>query len=347
LLALMAARKMIQLRVAAGVFSCCAGLSHGLSSSVSVGGSTQLPVLLHSNPLKELSELPKTHFSWPFPAEFFDSDVSFLDGAMHDYVRITGSCALLLADTQHELNATSVAACVAICRAVAPQRAAVGKPPPVLSVQYSPWYRLFPGTDPRPAGAPEAAELKFFTAQLTALKAAAPETGAGSLGAVLIDSEKFKVQKNSTAEYNASLTRKHDLLWNATRAVFPGVRIVQYDRGTVRKSEAQSTWTPSQQYALDELGDSYSVSLYRLPEIWEMRGTMLHTVALAKARNVTSVIPWVSLSSGDRRVANRSMLSVFDYRWNYDRVYVPLFLSNLYIKMIILPRQARDKHRKS
>jgi hypothetical protein len=126
---------------------------------------------------------------------------------------------------------------------------------------------------------------------------------------------------NSSAGFNASLTRKHDLIWNATRAAFPGVRIVQYDRGTVRKTEAQSEWRPSLQYVLDERGDSFSVSLYRLPEIWEMRGTMAHTVALARARNVSSVIPWVSLSSGDRRVANRSMPSVFDYRWNYDRVY--------------------------
>jgi hypothetical protein len=58
-------------------------------------------------------------------------------------------------------------------------------PPPVLSVQYSPWYRLFPGTDPRPRGAPEAAELGFFRSQLASFKAWTPAAGVGSLGAVL------------------------------------------------------------------------------------------------------------------------------------------------------------------
>jgi hypothetical protein len=54
------------------------------------------------NPLKSLRELPKVHFSWPLPPEFLDGGAGFLDGAVHDYVRITGSCALLLADTRHE-----------------------------------------------------------------------------------------------------------------------------------------------------------------------------------------------------------------------------------------------------
>ena len=83
-------------------------------------------------------------------------------------------------------------------------------------------------------------------------------------------------------------------------------------------------------YTLDEQGESLAISVYTVPEIWEMRATMAQTVALARTRNASGqlrggVTPWISLGAGYRRVANHSAVLDSSYaysmQWDFDRVY--------------------------
>ena len=63
--------------------------------------------------------------------------------------------------------------------------------------------------------------------------------------------------------------------------------------------------------SLKERGDSFTVSLYCLPEIWRMRQTFAHTVASAQQNynesgQTRSVNPWISLGAGYHPTANRT-----------------------------------------
>eukprot|EP00666_Eupelagonemidae_sp_cell4sb_P002466 gene2466-13446_t len=71
---------------------------------------------VRSNPLKDLAPLPKVHHSWPLPFAYLNnSDPGYLDGVVHDYVRITGSCPIsLVADSR---VGTAAVSCARICKA--------------------------------------------------------------------------------------------------------------------------------------------------------------------------------------------------------------------------------------
>lgn len=278
---------------------------------------------VQSNPLKGLKELQKVHHSWPIPSVFLqDSDPGFIDGVMHDYVRITGACSLSL----EVLNRTLLNTCAEICDAVASKRTGVR---PTITVNYSPWYQHFPGKDPTVAGAPEEAEMAELHTQLENLKSWLPTAGAGKtqLGAVLYDSEKFHFSSEDGDAFKIALTRKHDLIWNVTRKVFPGVRIELYDRGAVEKWDTNPSWAVNTAYTLEEQGESLGVSLYTLSEIWNMRGRMNHTVALAespagnRSGTTKSVTPWLSFGASYRRLANGSDPIKYDLCYDPDRVY--------------------------
>ena len=80
-------------------------------------------------------------------------------------------------------------------------------------------------------------------------------------------------------------------------------------------------------YTLDERGDSLAISMYTVPEIWQMRAEMVETAALAHKRNATGqlsggITPWISLGAGYRRVANHSLETsyIYDMQWDFDRV---------------------------
>ena len=145
-----------------------------------------------NNPLKKLPALPKIHHSWPFPARaglctgrdpepagcvqyLNDSSPAYLDGFLHDYVRITGSCPLDLT----QATATEAATCAALCAASAKE------PAKCIAVNYSPWYAKFPSSDPTIVGPPEDAEMAYYTGLLANVTRwlAASEHG-GSIAAV-------------------------------------------------------------------------------------------------------------------------------------------------------------------
>ena len=286
--------------------------------------------LVHINPLKGLKPLRKPHLSWPFPALYLNSSAAgFLDGLLHDYVRITGGCSI---DAGTLAVAGAVETCVALCAATAASRAAANLPPSVVVFNYSPWYAKFPGTDPTVTGAPEKAELEYYSEQLQAVASVLRQSGAAvQLGAILLDSEKFNTKTVNTTAFRAALTRKHDLVWNLSHAVFPGVRVELYNRGSSEKWDQDAAWRENvhRMYTLEEQGTSFSVSLYTVPEILREREYYAHTVAAAQRHNASgprpgttmAVTPWLALGCGNLRVPKPGAWPSFSFTWNYDLVY--------------------------
>lgn len=137
------------------------------SSSVKTDDVQAPQAVVRSNPLKGLPALNKIHYSWPFPFQagecqndgphpgpgcvryLNDSSSAYLDGFLHDYVRITGACPLDLGHAK-ELE---VHTCAALCAASAKD------PGRCIGLNFSPWYAEFPSSDPTITGAPEEAEV--------------------------------------------------------------------------------------------------------------------------------------------------------------------------------------------
>jgi hypothetical protein len=196
-----------------------------------------LGAILSSNPLRNLPRLPRPHFSWPFPqvgatdhpgltgGYLGNASEAFLDGFMHDYVRITGACPLGLTHTSQR----EVMTCAKLCAA----RAIV--PTGCIVINYSPWYAKFPSHDPTVGGSAEAAEMTYFTGLLGNVsrwlaEAARRDDGAAAaaaagVGAVLLDQEKFSASPSSPFAALTALTRKCDLIYNASVRVFPAARV--------------------------------------------------------------------------------------------------------------------------
>ena len=208
------------------------------------GGPNKPQAVLRQNLLKGLPALPKIHYSWPFPNQagicqndgphpgpgcvryLSDSSVDFLDGFLHDYVRITGGCPLDLAGT----TAVEVHTCAAVCAASAKD------PDKCIAINYSPWYAKFPSSDPTVTGAPEDAEMAFYTGLLANVSswlaaAASPHGRTLKIGAFLLDNEKFSAAFTDKPAKIEALTRKCDLIFNASLAVAPDARIEWYGRG--------------------------------------------------------------------------------------------------------------------
>ena len=117
---------------------------------------------------------------------------------------------------------------------------------------------------------------------------------------MLLDSEKFSPEDVGTCggtlyctpAYRDAVTRKADLITNMTLSIFPSVRIELYNRGSKSRTDSwirycgvqnasaphsipdacnvteEMIWGRASRYTLEERGDSFGVSLYRLPEIW-------------------------------------------------------------------------------
>eukprot|EP00040_Diaphanoeca_grandis_P044390 m.270851 g.270851 ORF g.270851 m.270851 type:complete len:439 (-) comp91883_c0_seq1:31-1347(-) len=329
------------------------------TSTTHVHVPVQIPQtsLMTVNPIKNLPSLQKAHFSWPFPEGYLiNSSISFMDGFLHDYVRITGSCPISVA-TASELTVTT---CSMVCSASA------SDPKSCLALNYSPWYAKFPGSDPTVTGPPEQAEMQYFEGKLTnisrwlntanmrtAMNFEAGDTRYSStttavgVGAFLLDSEKFSVTPDSTLAEAVALTRKCNLMFNASVATFPNARIEWYNRGEVSLSYtygwigpigANETMPIDKQwdhFTLNERGSTLSTSIYNIRDLYQMRETYHRTVQFAKYKNstrrpLTGVTPWLALGCGDHLVAAHNCsgneqrynepCKAFDFHSPYDPV---------------------------
>jgi hypothetical protein len=272
------------------------------------------PAVLQSNPLKSLPALAKPHYSWPFPPSYLrNSSVSFIDGFIGDYVRITHSCPLSASSSQIEVET-----CAFWCLAKA------SLPSRCIAINFSPWYHFFPGHDPTVTGPPEKAELSYYRNLLTNVsgwlsKASASRVG---IGAFLLDQEKFDWSPSVPSAWRSALTRKDDLVTNLSLSFAPAARIERYNRGSVSWSPTYGWVGPEGapaglvdkvwgHYSLDEIGETYSCSIYNIRDLYLMRETYRRTVKVAIARNssgkyagrTSSVTPWLSLGAGDHLLA--------------------------------------------
>jgi hypothetical protein len=191
-------------------------------------------------------------------------------------------------------------------------------------------------------GAAEANEMAYFESRLHDLRQWLGPNNLKLVAAFLIDEEKWSAGVGSAATIKAA-TRKADLVYNATMSAFPGTRYEMYGRGAVARSDRYnhftldrasanitSSWSRGFRYSLTERGNSFTVSLYQLPDVWNMRDTMRQTVVLAKKHNTSgqtlSVNPWLGLGAGYHRVANRTGKNEdlpcvrYDLKWDFDRV---------------------------
>lgn len=136
------------------------------------------------------------------------------------------------------------------------------------------------------------------------------------VGAVLLDSEKFSTSPDTPKAVSSAITRKCDLMFNATVKAFPSVRVEWYNRGSVSRSMTYG-WTGPvgaspkivdkqwNHFTLDERGATLSTSIYGIRDLYLMRETYRRTVQFAIARNTslgggtTGVTPWLALGCGD------------------------------------------------
>lgn len=302
-------------------------------------GASPTAGYINYNPLRGMPALPKLHYAYPFPnkrwtpghIDFWNSDPSFLGGLMVDFVRITGSCPVdtpALAcwtepscrnDYPDALEAfrNMTIACIELCKAVQPSRAQHGLPPAALHLSMNPWQNpnVWPagtaGNNPALTGAVERNYFSNMTAVLGVVANLCREHG-GTVRAALIDAERFLLKSEESCNSSLmrrAITRKHDLLFNATRGAFPGIEIYRFQRGAVQKLMMLGEVNPwricSEQnrcsercpvaYTGNEEGTDFNVAIYQVQEIEAMREKFRKTVSHAKERNMDSVTPWIAL----------------------------------------------------
>jgi hypothetical protein len=282
-----------------------------------------------------------------------------------DYARITGAIPLSVAyGCQWEakqpwpLNATEIFEAVKICHLAGTAGKSAGTGSPGISLNYSPWFAYWnphckDHCDPTNVTG-EAEEMSFYQGRLEEIKHLIDEANhlltttsinnatygdskggpppAVRVSALLLDSEKLQgwgASGRDNVTIKAAITRKHNLMYNASKAVFPDATVEQYDKGTIEDEKGMSktgtseAWAPWSVYTLDEQGDSFATSLYSVPEIGQTRQQYRLTVQNAVAHNVSSVTPWIALGSGYRRgITNTSLGSNYwDSAWDYGYEY--------------------------
>lgn len=261
--------------------------------------------------LRELEPLPKVHYSWPLPYS------SISDELLTEYVRLTHAASVSGEWHKSDEIDRAVRICQQVNAAEPEIRASIG-------VNYSVWHRRF-GKDltPTDTGPTHDAELEYLQSRLESIRdevaAANQRQGADvTVSAILFDSERFHTRAGDAA-WNRAITAKYDAAYDIARQIFPEVRIEWYARGAVQPSAAATGWSTSSLFALDEEGESFGCSLYRVPEIGYTRETFRRTAALAGEHGCEQVTPWIALASGYRRQVDA--FHEWSLDWNYDLIY--------------------------
>ena len=227
-------------------------------------------------------------------------------------VRITGACPLSILD-ENGWSEDMIVQCVT----------AAARHGAALSINHSPWF-LHYGPNDAPDCCPdkEAAEMTMYTSRLAQTRAwintANQRLGSNvSVTAVLLDAERWTV-KHDNASWNAAVTRKHTLMYNATTMVFPSAVLEWYDRGGyMYDGMGTGFMAPSPYFALDEPGATFSTSLYGLGQVGYTRAQYAQTVALTANHSVTTVTPWVALGCG---MAPTFQLQGFSMNYSYPLI---------------------------
>lgn len=261
--------------------------------------------------LKELKPLPKVHYSWPLPFRNLSDDLLF------EYIRLTHAASIAGEWT----NPAEIDRAVRLCGRV---NAGQPKIPASLGVNFSVWHRRFGKTlPPTDTGPTHRAELDYLRERMEKVREAVAEANrrhgtAVGVTCVMFDSERFRIRKDD-ADWNRALTAKYNAAYDIVRRIFPQVRIEWYGRGAVQPSASPTGWSVSPLFTLQEKGETFGCSLYRVPEIGITRETFRRTAQLAAQHGVQEVTPWVALASGYRRQVDAFHRWSID--WNYDLIY--------------------------
>lgn len=252
--------------------------------------------------LQNLLPLPKKHYSWPLPFG------AISDHELTEYARITGAISI------HGYWVTEgvINRALRIAGAVGAE----------IAINYSPWHYKASNiaTDMGPASQKE---LTLMRDRLTWIKqqiAFANQTYQTEVPVttLMFDCERFYVRDDDPV-WNNAITTKHDVTTEIAKTIFPDARIEWYARGAVHPAATPSGWQESKYFTLKEQGESFSCSLYRVPEIETTREIFRKTAALADFYYTDSVTPWVSLGAGYRRQVDQ--FHKYDKNWDYDLIY--------------------------
>jgi hypothetical protein len=272
-----------------------------------------------------MPQLPKVHHSWTLPPPGssipnYWENVSVASGLLVDYARVTGSLSIQIksADWNQSYTTVLVQACAAATRASSPPREVT------IGVNYSPWQHIYASkSDPRDTSKDELEHNRLSTNVrrfLGYLTEANRQLGTHvKVGLVMLDSETFSWNESSPADWKAALARKHELAYNWTQELFPsGTRVVYFAYGMSfwRPSKAPACTTscftlsqpPRRGYCTsnaftyqERFGNNsvpFAVSLYEPSEPQLERDQFNATVSAARARGISSVVPYIALGCG-------------------------------------------------
>lgn len=265
------------------------------------------------NKLKDLKPLQKVHYSWSIPNKMLVQEENSL---LREYARITH--AICLSGENANLEQINVA--VSVCKNINNLNPSI---PCTIAINYSPWHHKFdkhlPPTD---FGESHMAEVDAFETKLNLINKMLIQANLANksninISAIILDTERFKVKGNNT-NWNNAITRKHNIIYNIAKNIFPFSRIIQYERGGWIPAENASGWMQSEWYTLKEKGESFSVSLYRIVELADTRESFKRTFLNAQKHGFFEVIPFIAIGSGMRRKTN--MFNQWS-SWDYDLVY--------------------------
>ena len=291
------------------------------------------------NPLAGLPPLRRVHHSWPICRDGVASlgcptPIDASNAAMADYARITHAFPLSVAfggqweqPQPWSFNHSEMREAVKLC----------ARGNASLSLNYSPWYAYWEPhckshCDPC-SRVGEAAEMSFYSGRLReiadSLAQANREIGSHvTVGAVLLDAEKFLAGGYSNKTVKDAVIRKHNLMYDASKQAFPQAVIEQYSYGSMVAEQSMSKSTSPLAFALwpvytldpFERSDGFATSLYAIPEIGQTRAQFRATAGNAQDHNASSFTPWLALGQGYRRSIPTGS-NYWDPHWDYGYEY--------------------------
>jgi hypothetical protein len=302
--------------------------THLAQLSVSIGGGYIEPVyavafqpetavvMSEAQVLEQLRALPalqKVHYSWTLPRFLYDPEVHPL---LEEYVRITHAmCLPSGAQAAHYRKVFEMAKRI---EAENPDQPAIR-----LGVKYAPWHDVFPpNLPPTDFGPDHDAEIETFRQRLELIRDSVAQANLEAdthieVAVFFLDSEIFYARdpnQPGADAWNAAIDAKYNAFFYLIREYFPDANVDWYFRGGLHRCANNDGWCRFRHFTGNELGDSYSVSLYSLPEYGYMREAFRRSAEIAEADGAPRLIPWISLAAGYHRDAAEG----FEYSWDWD-----------------------------
>ena len=302
----------------------------GISAVTQAAGQRQdLPTTSNDNPtlileeLRALPPLPKVHYSWGFPVEFFDEKHGSL---AYEFVRISHSISVNASPNQNQLRFKSrLDNAVYTCARINKTEPNI---PCSIAICYSPWhYRFVMGaklTDRKYdhhifLDSTYQTEINEFIRQMTFVKervnASNHHYGSNvKVSAVLLNGERFSPRKKDP-DWNKAVAKALDDIHAEALKVFPDARIEWYLRGKSGHYVGKLSKWYSYFTGLEKYIPSLSYTNYVVPNTELTTEIFLKTCELGDSLGVQDITPWIGLAWGRQR----NILGKLEYKaWDYD-----------------------------